>query len=126
MAEKQGVGKRGEDLAADYLIKQGSKILERNYRQRCGEIDIIARDGKTLVFIEVKTRRSNTFGSPFDAITPKKQQQIATTAKDYLCRKKLFNKPARFDVIGVTLLPGKKPKIEIVTNAFELPGKYYF
>ena len=108
-------------MAADYLKKKGFRIIERNYKQKCGEIDIIAMKDKTLVFIEVKTRKSSTFGSPFDAITIRKQHQIAKTAQDYLCRKNLYDKPARFDVVGVTMLPEKQPKIEIIHNAFELP-----
>lgn len=122
MSEKRlTTGKFGEDLAADCLKKKGLKIIERNYRRKCGEIDIIARDNKTIVFIEVKTRTSTTYGSPFEAITFKKQQQIAMVAHDYLCRKKLSNQPARFDVIGITLLPQKETKIEIIQNAFWLP-----
>ena len=117
-------GKVGEDLAVTYLKKNGYQIVERNYHQKCGEIDIIAWEKKTLVFVEVKTRKSKTFGSPFDAITTKKQQQIARTAQDYLCRKKLFNKPARFDVIGITLPANSQPIIEMIHNAFDLPDTH--
>ena len=114
-------GKAGEDIATDYLRKIGYSILERNYKQQCGEIDIIAKEKATLVFVEVKTRKSDKFGSPFEAITPKKQRQIARTAQDYLSRNKLFDQAARFDVVGINLRPGKEPKIEVIHNAFELP-----
>jgi len=123
LSDKKGVtGKIGEQLATDYLKKNGFLIIERNYRQKCGEIDIIARDKKTLVFIEVKTRKSNKFGSPFEAVTTRKQQQIARTAQNYLFRNKLFNKSARFDVIGITFSRSGKPSIELIQNAFSLPG----
>lgn len=120
---RQQTGKFGEQHAAVFLKQNGYTVIERNYRQRCGEIDIIAKDGETLVFIEVKTRRTTGFGSPFEAITTRKKRQIARTAQDYLCRKKLTNKPARFDVIGIVLLKEQKPHIEIIKNAFDIPFK---
>jgi len=118
---KQQTGKYGEEHAASLLRQNGYTIIEKNYRQPCGEIDIIAKDGETLVFIEVKTRRTTGFGSPFEAITERKKRQIARTAQDYLCRKKQTNKPARFDVIGIVLRKGRTPQIEIIQNAFDLP-----
>ncbi len=118
---RQQTGKTGEDHAASFLQEKGFTILERNYRQKCGEIDIVAQDGKTLVFVEVKTRKTISFGSPFEAVTRNKQQQIARTAQDYICRKKLTNSPARFDVVGVLLSTGKEPLVEMIQNAFDLP-----
>ena len=120
---RQQTGKYGEEHAAVFLKQKGYTVIEKNYRQPCGEIDIIARDGETLVFIEVKTRRTTSFGSPFEAITDRKKRQIARTAQDYLCRKKQTNKPARFDVIGIVLLKGQEPHIEIIKNAFDMPFK---
>jgi len=114
-------GRIGEDLAVNYLRQKGFTIVMRNYRRKCGEIDIIAKEKKTLVFIEVKTRRSSQYGSPFEAVTWKKQRQIARTAQDYLCRNNLFHQPARFDVIGITLSPSSQPSITMIQNAFELP-----
>lgn len=121
MSDKRSVlGKAGETLAAEYLTQIGYTILERNYRSRTGEIDIIARQGKTLVFAEVKTRKTAAFGSPAAAVTVKKQAQISLVAQEYLTRHNLFDRPARFDVIAVLAPDGKKPQIEIITNAFEL------
>jgi putative endonuclease len=115
------LGKRGEDLAAAHLAKLGYKILQRNYRQKCGEIDIIAKKGESLVFIEVKTRKSDLFGSPAAAVTKRKQIQISRTAQDYLARNKLFDTPAHFDVVSVLLPAVGNVEIEIIENAFDLP-----
>ncbi|MBU0946302.1 MAG: YraN family protein [Proteobacteria bacterium] len=113
------LGKQGEDLAAHHLIKLGFSILARNYRQKIGEIDIIARDGNCLVFVEVKTRKTLRFGQPFEAVTTKKQAQLTRVALDYLNRNKLLDQPARFDVISI-LLPDKgKVAIEHIPNCFE-------
>jgi putative endonuclease len=114
------LGQTGEELAAGYLQRAGYRILLRNYRKKCGEIDIIAEEKGTLVFIEVKTRKTETFGSPFAAITKKKQQQISRVAQDYLSRHNLFNKPARFDVIAILIKGQQPPIIQLITNAFEL------
>ncbi len=121
MSEKRGaIGRIGEDLAAGHLEKAGFKILVRNYRQKIGEIDIIAEDRGTLVFVEVKTRKNLSFGPPFAAVTEKKQKQIGRVAQDYLCRNRLFNRPARFDVVSVLLQEDREPVIEVVQNAFDL------
>ena len=121
MSDKRGaLGRIGENLAAEYLQNAGYKILVRNYRQKCGEIDIIAQDCDTFVFIEVKTRKTLSFGPPFAAVTVKKQKQIGRVAQDYLCRNGLFNRPARFDVVSILLKDGHKPDIEVLTNAFDL------
>jgi putative endonuclease len=121
LSEKRGIlGRTGEDLAAAFLQKAGYTILIRNYRQKCGEIDIIAEEKGTLVFVEVKTRNNMTFGSPFAAITEKKQRQIGRVAQDYLTRHKLFNRPARFDVVSVLMDKDRPPVIELLSNAFDL------
>lgn len=121
MSDKRSLlGKAGEDLAADYLRRNGFTILERNYRSRSGEIDIIARQGNTLVFIEVKTRKSAAFGAPAAAVTSRKQAQISRVAQEYLAQQKLFDKPARFDVVAVLAPDGNQPQIELITDAFEL------
>jgi len=121
LSDKRSVlGKAGETLAAEYLRQSGYTVLERNYRSRSGEIDIIAKQGKTLVFAEVKTRKSASFGSPAAAVTVKKQAQISRVAQEYLARENLFDRPARFDVIAVFAPDGKKPQIEVITNAFDL------
>ena len=118
--KRSALGKTGEALAAEHLRQNGYTILQSNYRSRSGEIDIIARHGKTLVFVEVKTRQSRLFGTPAAAVTVKKQAQISRVALEYLARENLFDKPARFDVVAVFAPVGEKPEIEVITNAFEL------
>ena len=116
---RQELGKRGETQAAGLLKKKGYKILEQNYRTRLGEIDIIARDKKTLVFIEVKARASSGYGHPKLAVTPAKQRKISMAALCYLKETDQTRAKARFDVVAV-LASGPKPRIEIIKNAFEL------
>jgi putative endonuclease len=118
--EREHLGQTGETLAAAFLEKAGYKILIRNYRQKCGEIDIIAEDKGTLVFVEVKTRKNTSFGSPFAAVTKNKQRHIGRVAQDYLSRHRLFHRPARFDVISVLMVNGRPPVIEVISNAFDL------
>ncbi len=114
------LGRQGEDLAAHYLQKQGFVILARNYRQKTGEVDIIAQDCDCLVFVEVKTRKSLHFGQPFEAVTSRKQFQISRVALDYLSRNKLLDHPARFDVISIILPDNGEPEIEHLPDCFEL------
>lgn len=114
-------GKAGEDLAVNYLMRHNCQVIARNYRMRMGEIDIIARDGEYLVFVEVKTRRSSRYGSPFDAVDFRKQQQIAKVALAYMSRHGLTEVAVRFDVIAVYLSDGA-PRVEQIQNAFEYCG----
>ncbi len=114
------LGQQGEKLAVQYLKKKGYKILGRNYRKRFGEIDIIAKDGTFLVFVEVKTRTTTTKGSPHSSVTFKKQQQISRVALEYLSSKNLLNHDARFDVISILIETKDDPHIELLQNAFEL------
>jgi putative endonuclease len=116
---RQAFGEQGESLAVWYLKKSGYKILEQNYRTKLGEIDIIAKEKKTLVFVEVKSRRSIRFGNPKWAITPKKQRTISMVALSYLKATKQSHAKARFDVIAITS-NHDEPQIEIIKNAFEL------
>ena len=123
--QKKKLGARGEKIATSYLQNRGYRILECNYRNRLGEIDIIAKQGKDLVFIEVKTRSDILFGSPFDSVTAAKQKQLSKVALEYLSRKDCLDHPARFDVVGVQLKEMKATqwqdaKIELVQNAFDL------
>jgi len=117
--KQQKFGKRGENLAVWYLEKNGYKILEQNYRNRMGEIDIIAQEKKTIVFVEVKSRRSIRYGSPKWAVTPKKQRKISMVALYYLKATKQSDAKARFDVVAITS-NRDEPQIEIVKNAFDL------
>ncbi len=117
--ERLSLGKRGEELAVAQLKKLKFKILERNYKCALGEIDIIARERDTLVFVEVKTRASMDFGGPAAAVTSHKQRQLCRVALTYLSQKRLTNVPARFDVVAVELI-SPVPRIEVIRNAFDL------
>ena len=119
---RQKLGQTGESLAAWYLKKNGYKIIEQNYRTPLGEIDIIAREKKIIVFVEVKSRRSIRFGNPKWAVTPQKQRKISRVALQYLKSTRQMNKSARFDVVTV-ISNRDEPRIEIVKNAFELAYK---
>lgn len=116
---KTSVGDRGEDIAVRFLKKKGYKIIERNYRTPIGEIDVIAGDKKTLVFVEVKTRLCDSFGYPEEAVDYRKKKKIEKVALYYLSKIKQ-EVPSRFDVISIRLTPDNKEEIEHFTNAFEL------
>ncbi len=123
--ERITLGKLGENLAVTYLKKNGYNIIKRNYRQKTGEIDIIARDSENLIFVEVKTRKSLRFGKPFEAVTPKKQAQISRVALDYITRNKLSDQAIRFDVISIVMIQDGKPEIEHLPNCFEAINTFY-
>jgi len=114
-----GLGRQGEDFAARLLKESGYKIKERNYRCPAGEIDIIATEGDTLAFVEVKTRSGKGFGSPEEAVTIRKQKQIIKAAMYYLLSAKTEERPSRFDVVSVRP-EGKSFTGNIIKNAFEL------
>jgi len=116
---KSGVGKLGEELAVRHLEDAGYRIIERNYRCLLGEIDVIARDGEHLVFVEVKSRRGGGFGEPQEAVGPRKRRKISKIAQFYLKEKRLKDVRARFDVVAVRLMPGES-RIKLIRNAFEL------
>ncbi len=116
---RQKLGQRGEALAERHLKKLGYRILERNYRNKLGEIDLIARDNGAFVFVEVKTRRSDRYGSPRLAITPHKQKKLSITALSYLKQNRQIASKARFDVVLINAA-GDTPEIEIIQNAFNL------
>jgi putative endonuclease len=116
----KGLGDRGEELAAAFLEKHGLRIVERNFRCKGGEVDIVARDGDTVVFVEVKTRRNMNYGVPQLALTPFKQRQISKAALTWLAKKRQHNAPARFDVIAILLESNVTYSIEHIRNAFEL------
>lgn len=100
---KRKIGNNYEDMAAQYLENKGFQILERNYRIRTGEIDIIARDGRYLVFIEVKYRADGRLGTALEAVDFRKQKVIFNTARVYLRQRRLgIETPCRFDVVGIT------------------------
>src|SRR5881396_2554209 len=113
------LGKLGEDLACEELQRRGYRIVDRRFRTRCGELDIIARDGGVLVFVEVRARSSGSFGTPFDSVTWQKQHRLSRMAAAYLFQKRLPDIACRFDVVGVTGTAGGPLKIEVVRNAFD-------
>ena len=98
---KQSLGKYGEDAATEFLKKKKYKIVERNFRNKFGEIDIIAEYKKDIIFIEVKTRLSKEYGEPYEAVNYYKQRKLINTAKAYLYSKKMFDTNVRFDIIEV-------------------------
>ena len=115
-------GHQGEEIAANFLIARGYRILERNFRCRGGEVDIIARDpgDKCLVFVEVKTRRGLSYGVPQLAVTPFKQRQISKAALTWLSKNRLLDSNARFDVIAIILAPDGRHQVDHIVNAFDL------
>jgi putative endonuclease len=119
MGEHLRTGKLGEQMAAAYLQEAGYQILERNYRCPFGEIDIIAREDDTLVFVEVKSRRSENFGLPQLAVGPEKQRRISRISLYYLQNHRLDEANVRFDVVAI-LLRRENPSIELIKDAFEL------
>src|SRR3954468_21484949 len=117
-APRDALGDRGENVAARYLRNKGYKIIMRNFRCDLGEIDIIAREGKTLVFVEVKTRAYDD-PTPEEQVNPEKQQQIQKAAKFYLARYGFPQPPARFDVVAIVWPTGQPPIIRHTPNAFD-------
>jgi putative endonuclease len=117
--ERIALGRFGEDLARERLKDCGYRILTTNYRCPFGEIDVIARDGDVLVFVEIKTRKNKSLGRVKEAVNFRKQRQISKVALTYMKSHNLWRRKARFDVVAVGLLDGKK-EIEIIKNAFEL------
>ncbi len=118
------IGNIGEEAAVITLKKQGYKIIERNYRTKMGEIDIIAKDGEYTVFVEVRLRKSNNFGTPADTIDERKQQKIIKTAQMYAVKNDIYDTPMRFDAVLINAdIDGTKlvnTKIEIIKDAFQL------
>lgn len=111
------LGKIGEDLACREIKRRGYAILARRYRRRGGEIDIVARDGQTVVFVEVKTREGREFGEAAEAVTRLKRRRMTQVALDYLARHHLTECPCRFDVVSIQM-ENEQPVIEVYQNAF--------
>lgn len=114
-SENRVKGRQGEQLATEYLEKNGYRIVEKNYRNCFGEIDIIAKECGTLVFIEVKMRNLISYGHPVLAVDIWKQTKISKTAAGYIADKRYDNVPCRFDVVSIY-----KGNIEVFKDAFEL------
>ncbi len=117
MAKHNDTGKAGEDLAVSFLKKKGYQILETNWRIEHWEIDIIAKDDKERVFVEVKTRFSDKYGAPEEAITPRKQKHLINAANLYVLRKN-YEGPLRFDVVTIFMEKGNQPVIHHIEDAF--------
>ncbi|MBI1911544.1 MAG: YraN family protein [Deltaproteobacteria bacterium] len=115
---KIAFGKKGEEEAERILKKQGYKIIEKNYRCRFGEIDIIAKDGDTIAFVEVKTRVNDRFGSPKSSVDYRKQKHITNASAYYLNEKGLDDSSVRFDVVSLEL-GGDRFSFELIKDAFE-------
>ncbi len=114
------LGDRGERLAARHLRRQGLRVILRGYRTAQGEIDLIARDGDTLVFVEVKTRRQ---GQPAEAVTLEKQRRLTRATLQFLKQHRLLSVPCRFDVVAIVWPDdSRNPIIEHIRNAFEAVG----
>ena len=116
---QSALGESGEEQACRELRRRGYAILARRYRTRHGEIDIVARDGEVLVFVEVKTRSTEAFGSPLEAVTRAKRRKVTRMAADYVGRSRLSRVACRFDVVGV-LLSEEQTAIAVVVDAFSV------
>lgn len=114
-ASTHSAGRRGEDRAVAFLRASGYRILERNFRCKLGELDIIARDGDALVFVEVRTRSHGRQGSALEAVSAAKQRQVVRVASYYLASRRMESAPCRFDVVGIT-----GERIELVRDAFRI------
>lgn len=121
------LARRGENAAARYLKRRGYKIVARGSRTRWSELDLVAVDGRTVVFVEVKTRASDERGLPAEAVDLEKQQRITRAALAYSRRHGLLDVASRFDVISIVWPAGsRKPNIEHFKNAFEATGQRQF
>jgi putative endonuclease len=114
------LGPQGERMAAEYLQRQGYQILEKNFRVKPGEIDLIARDGDTLCFVEVKARRGEDFGEGSEAIATLKKRKLCQAALMYMTRHKLTDAKARFDIVSIQMKRDGKAELELIKNAFEV------
>jgi len=116
--EKDVLGRAGEKATADFLREKGYKILQQNYLLPDGEIDIVAQDGQTLVIVEVKTRKSNRFGKPYEAVTEAKQRRMIQLARQFMFRFRVLRLPVRFDVVSITGTTPEDFEIEHFAEAF--------
>lgn len=120
MAQHLEIGKLGEREATKYLKKNNYKIIELNFSCKIGEIDIIAYHKSTIVFVEVKTRKNNTYGTPAQAVNKSKQKRIIKTALYYLQLKNKYNENIRFDIVEVWQSDKVIKDINIIPNAFQI------
>lgn len=119
-------GQEGEQIAVAFLQRHGYRIQEQNYRNRKGEIDIIAWDGATLVFVEVKAKSQAAFGHPEEMVGRRKQETMARVAMTYVHHHQLLQTSLRFDVVAVRLRPGEAPDVTHIPAAFEPTGSFFY
>ena len=119
MLNKKELGSIGEKLAVSFLEAKGYRILERNFKSKIGEVDIVAQDKDTVCFIEVKARTTDDFGKAIEAVSTTKQRRLAKVALFYLRKNNLEDVGVRFDVVAIDF-DEEDPKIEIIKNAFEV------
>jgi putative endonuclease len=117
--ERIALGKCGEDLACRELERRGYAIVARRYRRRGGELDIVARDGETTVFVEVKTRQGDRFGAGVESVHGLKRRRMMHLALDYIMRHRLADSPCRFDVVSIQVNEGRTV-VEVFQNAFDM------
>jgi putative endonuclease len=121
---KKDFGCWGEQIAADFLKKQGFQIVSRNFCCPYGEIDLIAKEKDIWCFIEVKTRRTKSYGYGFDSVTRIKQKHITKVAQYYLGQLALYEAPARFDVVSIDYVSAEDYQIQFIRNAFYMAADY--
>jgi len=122
--ERQRLGNVGEELAARELASRGYAILERRYRTEYGEIDIVATDGDTLVFVEVRPRASGEFGDAAESVTDAKKRRVTRMAIDYLARHDIIDRACRFDVVAIDDALSDTPEITVYAAAFDAAGRF--
>jgi len=116
--ERKKLGNRGEKIAANFLRKQGYRIIEKNYHSRLGEIDIVAKEDESIVFVEVKTRRSTDFGLPEEALSYDKRRRLSKLALGYLAHRRIKDTNCRFDVVSILMDTNKVKHVKLIKNAF--------
>lgn len=116
--KRKKLGNRGEKIAAKLLRKQGYRIIEKNYHSRLGEIDIVANEGDSIVFVEVKTRRSTDFGLPEEALSYDKRRRLSKLALAYLAHRRIKDTNCRFDVVSILMDNNRANNIKLIKNAF--------
>lgn len=115
---RKKLGNRGEKIAAKFLRKQGYQIIEKNYRSRLGEIDIVAEEDESIVFVEVKTRCSTDFGLPEEALSYDKRRRLSKLALGYLAHRRIKDTNCRFDVVSILMDNNRANHIKLIKNAF--------
>jgi putative endonuclease len=119
---RQNLGKLGENLAVELLTRRGYAILERRYRTRHGEIDIVAEERGVTVFVEVRARATREFGTAAESVTPGKRRKVIAMATEYVARHQLVDRPCRFDVVAIDDAESDAPAITLYPGAFDATG----